>query len=222
LDEVPRIAVAARRSNADIGFTPEQTAWVARVQLLGQARASTPLDVPRLTELASSLAQRLEGPDDLRFLNQWLSECGVVLVIELPLRNSKMDGVASLATGTPIIGLSTRGNRMDSFVFTLLHEIAHLTLGHVDEGGLRIDEDLESGADSDREKEANETAARWIFDQPLVEPEGGWTPRAIVETARVHGVHPCFVVGRLQKEGKLDWSQFRRSIPKVRPFVNLG
>ena len=52
-------------------------------------------------------------------------------MVELPLLNSKMDGMASLTTGVPVIGLSTRGDRMDGFVFTLLHEIAHLVLGHV-------------------------------------------------------------------------------------------
>lgn len=222
VEEEPPFAVAARRSNADVKFTAEQTAWVSYVERLGAGRVSVPYDPDRLVDLAADLVRRLEGPQDLRQLHQLLADCGVALVIELPLRNSKMDGVVSFSTGSPIIGLSTRGNRMDSFVFTLLHEIAHLTLGHIGQGELRIDEDIDAGDGSDRERQANSEAARWIFNQPPVIPAGDLSPRVLLETARAHGVHPCFLIGRLQKEGRLDWSDYRRTIPKVRPFVKLG
>ena len=181
-----------------------------------------PYSPAALADLASGLVRRLEGPEDLPHLQPWLTECGVTLVIELPLRNSKMDGVVSFSTGSPIIGLSTRGNRMDSFVFTLLHEIAHLTLGHISRGELRIDEDLESPDVSDRERQANETAARWIFDPAPELPAGTLTAPTLLRVARANGVHPCFLIGRLQKEGRLGWNQYRNTIPKVRPFVTIG
>ena len=52
--------------------------------------------------------------------------------------------------------------------------------------------------------------------------------RLVVTVARaIHaahelGVHPCIIVGRLQRERVLDWSDYRRSVPKVRPFVEVG
>ncbi len=222
VDEEPRFAVAARRSNVDVRFTPEQMAWVARVERLGTGRVSRPYDPNGLTNLAAGLVRRLEGPQDLRHLNEWLADYGVALVIEMPLRNSKMDGVVSFSNGSPIIGLSTRGDRMDSFVFTLLHEIAHLTLGHISPGEIRIDEDLGVSDGSDREREANEVAGRWIFNESPVVPGDNLNPRILLETARALGVHPCFLIGRLQKEGRLGWSDYRRTIPKVRTFVKLG
>lgn len=222
VEEEPQFEVAARRSNVDVKFTPEQTAWVARVERLGAGRVSRPYDPDGLAALAAGLVRRIEGPHDLRQLRPWLADCGVAVVIELPLRNSKMDGVVSFSTGTPILGLSTRGDRMDGFVFTLLHEIAHLTLGHIRPGELGIDEDVDAGDGSDRERQANQAAARWIFDQPPVLPVGDLSPRVLLDTARAYGVHPCFLIGRLQKEGRLDWSNYRRTIPKVRPFVELG
>ena len=222
VDEEPRFAVAARRSNDDVEFTPEQTAWVAQIERLGAGRVSKPYDPDRLAALAGGLVRRVHGPQDLGELPQWLAQCGVALIIELPLRNSKMDGVVSFSTGAPIIGLSTRGDRMDSFVFTLLHEIAHLTLEHIGPGELRIDEDVDTGGGSDPEGHANEAAARWFFDTPPAIPAGALTPKVLLDTARAQGVHPCFLIGRLQKEGRLDWSEYRRTIPKVRPFVALG
>ncbi len=222
VDAEPQFAVAARRSNADVELTPEQMAWVARVERLGTGRVSQPYDPDRLTDLAAGLVRRLEGPQDLRWLHRWLADCGIALVIELPLKNSKIDGVVSFSTENPIIGLSTRFDRMDSFIYTLLHEIAHLVLGHISRGELRIDEDVDAGERSDHERQADDVAARWIFDTPPMVPAGDLSPRAIVETARAHGVHPCFLIGRLQKLGQLDWGNYRRTIPKVRPFVELG
>lgn len=222
VDERPKFAVAARRSNPDVEFAPEQTAWIARVERLGAGRASKPYDPDGLAELAGGLVRRLEGPQDLRQLHHWLAGCGVVLVIELPLRNSKMDGIVSFTTDTPIIGLSTRGDRMDSFVFTLLHEIAHLTLEHIRPGELRIDEDIDAGGGSECERQANEAAARWVFDQPPVVPAGNLSTKVLLDTARAHGVHPSFLIGRLQNQGRLEWSDYRRTIPKVRPFLEFG
>jgi HTH-type transcriptional regulator/antitoxin HigA len=151
-----------------------------------------------------------------------LSECGVGLVIEPPLRNSKIDGIVSVATGIPIIGMTTRGDRMDIFVFTLLHEIAHLTLGHLDGEKLTVDEDLDPNSESERERAANDTAARWIFPSPPTLPPGDLTPKTLAEAARANGVHVSFLIGRLQNEGRLDWKDYRRTIPKVRPFVKVG
>jgi HTH-type transcriptional regulator/antitoxin HigA len=221
INEESQPAVAARRSNAETEFTPEQIAWVARVERLG-SKPAQPYDGDGLVALAAGLVRRLERPQDVGHLRAWLAECGVALVIELPLRNSKIDGVVSLSTGFPIVGLSTRGDRMDSFVFTLLHEIAHLTLGHVGKGGLRIDEDIETDVGSEREHQANELAGNWIFNQAPQLPLGDLTPQMLVNEAKAHGVHVSFLIGRLQREGRLRWSEYRRTIPRVRPFVDIG
>lgn len=222
LDTEPMFAVAARRSNADVEFTPEQTAWIARVHQLAAGRVIATYDADALTRLAADLVHRLDGPQDLRALPAWLADCGVALVIELPLRNSKLDGFTSFSDEVPVIGLTTRGDRMDGFVFTLLHEIAHLVLGHVEPGQITVDENLNPVDGGDREREANNLAASWIFPTPPEVPSGDLPPAVLLSIAAEHRVHPCFLIGRLQNEKRLDWSNYRRTIPKVRPYVQVG
>jgi HTH-type transcriptional regulator/antitoxin HigA len=128
LAESPALAVAARRSNAQDELTPQQVAWVARVQRKGGCVSET-FDAKALTELAADLARRIHDPADLAEIDSWLSACGVKLVVELPLKGSKIDGVVILSEeGHPIIGLSARWDRLDIYIFTLPHEIAHLVL----------------------------------------------------------------------------------------------
>jgi len=219
---VPRFAVAARRSNREtVLFTPQQTAWLARVRLLAENKSVKPFDRRLALSVASDLAHRIYHPSDLGELAAWLAECGVVLVTLLPLRSSKMDGAAiQLENGTPVIGLSSRGDRMDGYVFTLLHELAHICLGHLEACGVTADEDIGTLEPAvGFEAEANQQAAKWIMPEDAVIPTGRRpTMASVLETASRYRVHPSFVIGRIQHAEK-DYSILRRSIAKVRPFV---
>ncbi|MGI9118526.1 MAG: HigA family addiction module antitoxin [Acidimicrobiales bacterium] len=220
----PELLAAAKRSNATGGFTPEQIAWITRVRALGAGRVRTALDLAGLEALAGEITTRIHDPTDLDQLHDWLAAVGVALVIELPLKSSKIDGVVIYANdGTPIVGLSTRGDRMDGFVFALLHEIAHLVLEHVKMGQVRLDEDVVAGTASGWEADANAQAACWVLPGGVdIESTSKPSMPRIIAEARTLGVHPSFVIGRLQQDGVLDWSDFRRSVPKVRPFVRIG
>lgn len=219
----PDFRAAARRVNAGAQFTPEQNAWLARVRAIGTARVTRPLDRGGLRSLAEQITSRLHDPTDLASLHAWLADVGVALVVELPLKGSKIDGVVVFGMdGTPIIGLSTRGDRMDSVVFTLLHEIAHLVLEHVALGDVRLDEAVLEDTATGIEAQANELAARWVLPSvPKLGP-GKPTMPQIIRAAHDLGIHPSFIIGRLQQDKVLDWSDYRRSVPKVRPFMRIG
>jgi len=218
----PSYAIAARRSNEDAELTPQQVAWLARVKRLGETKNVPSYDSEATSALANDLVHRLHGPTELSDVANWLAACGIVLVNLLPLKSSKMDGATMfLDNGTPVIGLSSRHDRMDGYVFTLLHEMAHLLLGHIDEFGITIDEDIDSqGELTGREREANDVAASWILPADALLPPGRPTLGAIIPYAGRYRVHPCFIIGRIQRERK-DWSLLRRQIPRVRPFVTV-
>lgn len=224
LDDSPDFAVAARRSRPRVDFSPQQIAWLARVRELAERRSVGVYDGSALETLADDLVHRIHDPYDLADLVGWLAGCGVALVIELPLRGSKIDGAALLLpNGTPTIGLTTRWNRLDSLLFTLLHEIAHIVLGHLGARGLRLDEDLlENNQLPAIERLANERARRWIFPDGVEVPNQPISAASVLAMARSRRVHPSLIVGWLQSEGQLGWDRFHSMTPKVRPFLSYA
>lgn len=222
LDAEPQFAAAARRSNATASFSPQQTAWLARLRSIAQARKVPSFDANSLCALAGDLVHRIHDPTDLGDLESWLAEVGVVLITLLPLKSSKLDGaVMLLDDGSPVIGLTSRGDRMDGYVFTLLHELAHVCLGHLETVAVRTDEDIVTGIGLDGpEAEANRQAAEWILPEETPLPTGRPSMTTILQIAGRHRIHASFVIGRIQR-ARQDWGLLRRSIPRVRPYITV-
>jgi HTH-type transcriptional regulator/antitoxin HigA len=222
LDAGPSFAVAARRSNPNVVFTPQQTAWLARFRWVASGRKVARFDPDKMLALANDLAHRIHDPTDLYRLEEWLAECGVALVTLLPLKSSKLDGaVTMLDNGTPAVGLTSRGDRMDGYLFTLLHELAHLHLGHLGPDGVCTDEDLIGPTNlTGAEADANRQAADWIFTDTPDIPPGRPAMSVILQIAGRCRVHPSLVIGRVQRQHD-DWAYLRRSIPRVRPYIEV-
>jgi HTH-type transcriptional regulator/antitoxin HigA len=220
LDETPRFCMAARRTNVSESLRPQQLAWLGRVASLGAAAKVDRFDADGLELVASSMARRLVDPVTVRSVPGWLADVGVAHVVVPTLKASKIDGAALLlGDRTPTVGLSTRGDRFDSFVFTLLHELAHFVLDHLDQG-IALDEDLSRrDDDSDIERAANAKAASWIFPEGLDLGPGTVSRARVIAAAQRHGVHPSLVVGRLHWEGNLPWTHLRNLLPSVRTLV---
>lgn len=219
LDERPAFAAAARRANSGDPATPEQTAWLGRVRRVAERQPVGVFDVGALGELAPRLAGMLrDGPSGLADLPGRLAACGVRLVFCEGLRGGRLDGAVSfLGDGGPVIGLTARGNRFDSLLFTLLHECAHLTLGHITpERGALLDDDLTETTDDPIEAAANDQAGTWLIPDGC--NVGAASSTAIDAAAEWLGVHPSVVIGRLQRDSQ-NWSLHRRRIPKVRPAL---
>ena len=217
LDQTPGFAVAARRSNSAEPVTIKQSAWLGYIRRKGGTQQVADFDAGGLATLAARLPRLLrDGPGRLPQLPALLAACGVRLVFAEGLRGGKLDGaVTFLDDGRPVIGLTTRGNRFDILVFTLLHECAHLTLGHIDSPSAAIiDDDLIAAHSDPRETAANEQASTWLF------PEGfriaSTSRSAISEASDRYQVHRSVVIGRIQRETR-RWNFHRAHIPKVRP-----
>lgn len=211
-------AVAARRSNPQEKITSKQTIWLGRVRRIAEQQKAASFDVETLRTVAARLPREAQmGPKSLHLLPGILARCGVRLVFLEGLPGGKLDGAVSFIEGVgPVIGLTTRWDRFDSLLYTLLHECAHLTLGHIQEGSAAILDDLEDltqeHSNSD-ETQADNQASEWLFPGGLkLQPFGSsW----IEDTATHHSVHPSCVIGRIQHDYE-EHALLRSSIPKVR------
>ena len=224
IEEQPSFAMAARRTNSSEALTPQQTAWLAQVRrIAGELPVESALDLAALDNLASSLPTRLEaGPEALSSVRPALAACGVRLVFLEGIRGGKLDGaVTFLPDGLPVIGLTTRGNRFDGVLFTLLHECAHLTLEHVspEDDGIIVDVDVMADQDEPIELAANEQASDWLFPGGF-DADGNTIPKILTTAAR-YRVHPSVVIGRIQLDSG-NWSRYRSRIPKVQSELDAA
>ncbi|WP_082746860.1 ImmA/IrrE family metallo-endopeptidase [Burkholderia sp. MSMB1826] len=128
---------------------------------------------------------------------------GIAVVFEKAFPSMKLDGVtAKLPNGVPVIGLSLRYARYDHLWFTLLHELAHVSM-HYDQLESPIFDNLDEDNDaSDIEIEANRLAAdslipRRIWNKAAV--HRSMNQEDLYEMAEAAGVHPAIAAGMVRK-----------------------
>jgi HTH-type transcriptional regulator / antitoxin HigA len=224
LDEEPRLTVAAKRSNHGESLTTLQTSWLYMVRKA--ARHKTPkatYSLKALKAIGAALPRVARTPADFANLPEMLSDAGVRLVYVPGLPGAKVDGCAMIVDNIRVIGLSGRGKRLDKVLFALIHEIAHHTHGHVKEDApivetIEVEDDPDDQSDeATQEREANETAAKWVLPEGLPplpkRPSAPW----VLETAAQTGIAPIVFVGHLQHLKKLDW---RTTLAKGAPNVD--
>lgn len=180
-------------------------AW--RLELLGRAR-SRPLprsyrpgsiDLALMSELAR-FSRFQKGPMQAQ---EFLAHHGVHLVILAHLPRTYLDGAAMLTDdGTPVIGLTLRYDRTDSFWFSLMHELAHVAL-HLDEQRASCFDDFDLKDGDEIEKQADEMARDALIPPEEWETSGvldNPTPSAVMELAQRLKINPAIVAGWVRRE----------------------
>lgn len=217
--------IAARRSNAAESLSPLQNAWLACVGTIAAERTVAPYSRSGLIELAGTLSTRAQTPESLDSLPRDFAAVGVALVYVESFPGGRFDGCAFIAENTPVIGLSGRGKRLDRVLFTLLHEVAHVTLAHVSsDGGAVIDSSEDSPTahgDEHSEAAADELASTWLFPGDLPSVPARPTRAWLQTEADTRGVHPAVLLGQLQRRGALPWnSTLATGMPVAEPIVS--
>jgi HTH-type transcriptional regulator/antitoxin HigA len=136
---------------------------------------------------------------------KFLAEKGIALIILPALLGTRLDGAAMLGEdGAPIIGLTVRHDRLDSFWFTLVHELVH-AWKHLSDSKFAItDEELESERDDDAaEAEANRLAREAFIPRSLWKRTEAFL-RPSTATIQALGnklqINPAIIAGRLRRE----------------------
>ena len=231
-DEVPYIAHAARKSGyEEREVPPAQLAWLFRVRQIAKAIAAPRYSQRMLADTMIKMRELLAAPEEARHVPRIMTECGVRFVIVEALPQSRIDGVCFwLDSKSPVIGMSTRFDRIDNFWFVLRHECEHVLQGHgqkTPEG--MIDADL-SGTSSDdssnvpeEERIANAAASEFCISQEKMlsfihRKNPFFYEKDVLAFAKLNSVHPGIPVGQIQhKTGRFDY--LRKHQVKIREFV---
>lgn len=205
----------ARRSNTDEKVTVLQESWAACVRASAALLEVSAYSPESLQRLAETLAARTKDPKNFAELQQLFSDVGVKLVYVESFPGSKLDGCALMVDGHPAIGLSGRGKRLDKIFFTLLHEVAHILLGHLSDDEKIILDDLSSESNS-IEDEADQLAGLLAISAPLDDVPQRISAEWVKAKANELNIHPIVLIGRLQRDSLLSWkSALTRNAPTV-------
>jgi HTH-type transcriptional regulator/antitoxin HigA len=217
------VSAVSFRHSVDRG--PEhgaQVAWVCRARQLARAQVTAPYDRERLAQALPDLQRLMLQPEDVAGVPLWLKSFGIRFVVVPQLPKTYIDGALCNSEDAPIIALTLRYDRIDSFWFTLMHELAHLVLGH---RTLHLDNwDNQEQQRDEQEVTANAKARSWLLDQSalntwVVHTKPYFARRAIESFATTQRVHPGIVLGQLMFDGTVGYKHLRGLLVKVSPYL---
>lgn len=227
VDEEPSNGFSTRKSDLNAPLTPAQRAWCFRVKKLAENIPVSAFDESQLIDCKAALRKLATSPELTANVPGVLAEFGIRFVVVEPLQGIKVDGVAFRLDGIhPVIGMSVRYDRVDSFWFTLCHELSHIQ--HNDDAPLDSDlTDRMEGVEmvkSEIERRANDEAADLLIPKAeltsFIRRVGPlYSKDKIAKFANRIRIHPGIVVGQLQRKDEIGWNANREMLRKVREHV---
>jgi HTH-type transcriptional regulator / antitoxin HigA len=170
------------------------------------------------------LSTRSDGPSRA-FRN--LAASGISVVTVPPLPGTFLDGAAMTGpTGNPVIGLTLRHDRVDSFWFTLLHELSHVALHYREllQGKMVFVDDMDIWSEDSNECEADELARESLIPSSILS-QIHWGPNTthdeLVAASVRARVHVAVVAGRWQRDHQ-NYKKFSRLIERGTVRAMLG
>jgi len=162
--------------------------------------------------------------EDLESIPHILAEYGIRFLVLRHLGRTYLDGSVLEVSGQPAVVLTLRYDRIDSFWFTLLHELAHIYKAHK---GDYLDRDVDHSNGDANEDEANQLAAEWLVpSESLSNFKKRSTPyyssARIEEYAHSIARHPGIVLGQLQKDSTVPYKNLRALLVRVSPSLQAS
>ncbi len=219
-----QLKVAFRISLAHTKEPHSLSAWLRKGDLQASELKAPAFDEKKFkSNLLQIKGLMAEHPDDFFGQLQQLSlEAGVKVVHTPCLPKAPISGSTRwLNEGVPLIQLSGRYKRNDSFWFTFFHEAGHILLHGKKDIFL---EDIEyTDKDITKEAEADQFAVKWTFSEeqeaellhllPISEED-------FIEFAKRYNTHPAMIIGRLHKKELIPYSFGRKFILPIDLSIN--
>ena len=150
-------------------------------------------------------------------LQEYFSSCGIAFVIAPSFKGAPVQGYIKTAQdGKTAICMTFRQKRADIFWFTLFHEIAHFING----------DSKQKFIDFESTENAKELKADLFAQNTLIERHAYqsfingniFSLKAINSFSKDQNILPTILIGRLQKENHLKWTDYSEQIVKYEQF----
>jgi len=181
--------------------------WLKMCELETSQTEVGELDIERIKENLSwikSLSK--QKPEEfVPLITNFFAECGVVLKVIKHLPNVPVQGYIEQKEDKVVMCLTIRQSYADIFWFSLFHELGHLLKGNIKKRHLDFNNDIE-------EKNADNFASNTLISPVSIKEliKNGISESSIYECANKNNVDVGIVVGRLQHEKIIDYSEFYR------------
>jgi len=200
----------SREEQSDIGAI---SAWLRMGEHQAEREGAPKYDRAKLKAALTTIRSLTrETPQQFEpKLRQLLNESGVAFVLVPAIPRAHVSGVARWLSPTrPLIQLSLYGKTNDKFWFTFFHEIAHILLhanNKEEKKSVYLDDPNSAHSSDQKEHEANMWAGEMLIPpQYQYELSALRSKIAVKEFARMLGIHPGIVVGRLQHDRLIERS----------------
>ncbi len=179
-------------------------AWVQRAKVEARGISTAPIDLNELTkQLPTIRAMTTEDPSAFcPKLLRLLSNCGVALVFLPHIGGSFLHGATFYDKNKIVVGLTLRGKDADKFWFSLFHEIGHILLGHLNQ-----DAEINNEAEMAADLFARDTLIPLSAFNSFV-GQGVFSRNSMQAFSAAVGIDPGILVGRLQKEGYIEFNWY--------------
>lgn len=194
------------------------SAWLRQGELQAKQIEAPIFDEKKLKGNIPAMRQlMIEQP--VNFFEQLQTLCleaGVVLLFTPKLPKVPLSGSTRWINNTPLIQLTARYKKNDSFWFTFFHELGHIILHG--KKYISLENINFEAASPEKEEEAHQFAVELTFtkeQEKEVLKNTTITEQDIINYAKKFNTHPAMIIGRLQYDGYLPYSLGRQFIEPI-------
>ncbi len=197
------VKIAARRLADTEKSDFALLAWAQKAKLEARYIETSPVDLKTLSKNLPQIRKMttMNPSDFCDPLIKMLADCGIALVFLPHIGGSFLHGASFCDGNKIVVGLTVRGKYADTFWFSFFHELGHILLGHIHKPDGTTEED-ELAADYFARDNLIPVAD---FEQFISRRNFSMT--TIRSFAHDIEIDPGIVVGRLQKEGYIQYNR---------------
>lgn len=195
-------SIACRRMAVHEKADYSLIAWAQKAKLEARTIQTKPINLKGLEKRISDIRKMTSDKPETFCDNlvDLLAEVGIALVFLPHIEGSFLHGATFYDGKKIVVGLTVRGKDADRFWFSLFHELGHILKGHINQTQGTSDQD-----ELDADEFSKEILIPYNQYIAFVEHKD-FSKSSIITFSKQVGIDSGIVVGRLQKDGYIEYS----------------